>query len=886
MTRRLFHFPFRTAGQIRAEVDEELQFHLDARTEDLMARGLLSEAARVQAQGEFGDLEDARRVLRDLDRQTEAAARRRDFMGDLKQDLTVALRTFRAAPVFAATAILTLALGIGANTAIFSVVRGVLLRPLPFPHPEELFRVWSANRTAGIFEGAVSPLDLDDWRAQCRRQRVLADIGGYWFDGSSAIDLTGMGDPQSLSVAFVTPGFFTTLGVQAVVGRLPREDEMVRGGPDRVAVLTYGFWQRRLGAARSALGSTLTLDGKPYVVLGVLPPGFGFPSERAEIFVPYSTIPDDMIPRLREVRILSVIARGRPGVTREAAAAELDTIAARLARQYPEDASRDSTTVAPLRETITRPIRRGLLVLLGAAAFLLLVACVNVASLLLARATVRGREIAIRAALGAGRGRIVRQLLTESLLLALAGGAAGLAVATGGVRLLLALSAGQLPRSSEVRLDGAVLAFALGATLLTGLLFGLVPALRASAASLEGTLREGSRGLVGKDAQRFRSGLVIAEVALAVMLVVGAGLMTRSFVSLLQVDVGFRPDHLLAVNFTISPSRQPKYALFYQRVIERVRKVPGLLSVGAVKDAPFQGDGERNVFTLPGQRVPPGEDPPAVSDLHVSDGYFRTIGARMVAGREFTPGDTATAPLVVVVNEALARRFFPHEEAVGKELIILNNRRASIVGVVHDIRQSAVNEAAKPTIYLDVQQDARIKVTLVARTAGEPLAMVPAIREAIWSLDRSQPITSISTFDDILSQAVARPRLLTSLLGAFGGLGLLLAALGLYGVLTYLVNQRQREIGVRLALGASPAGVLAMVVRRGLGLTAAGLIVGLIGAFALGRSLTGVLYGVEPSDPSTFAAVAVLLLGVAVFASWLPARRAAEVSPAVLLRAE
>ncbi|MEA2693840.1 MAG: hypothetical protein QOJ16_3227 [Acidobacteriota bacterium] len=881
---RAFRFPWRSAREIRADVDEELQFHLDLRAGDLIARGLPPDAARARALAEFGDLEEARRSLRTLDLETEAVKRRRDYMGDLKQDLSVALRIFRSSPVFAATAILTLALGVGANTAIFSVVNGVLLRPLPFPHPEELFFAWSANRTAGNFESLVSPVDLDDWRAQRRR---LTDLGGYWYkEGGSGIDLTGMGEPRRLSAVFVTPGFFTTLGIQASAGRLPREDEMVRGGRDRVAVLTHGFWQRQLGGSRAAIGSRLTLGGAPYEVLGVLPPGLGFPSEQAEVFIPYSTIPDDAIPRLRDVRILSVIARGRPGVTAAEAKAELDTIARRLAAQYPQDAAWDSATVRPLHETITGPVRRGLLVLFGAAAFILLLACVNVASLLLARATVRGREIAVRAALGAGRGRIVRQLLTESLLLALLGGAAGLGVAAGGVRLLLALAAGQLPRGSEVRLDGPVLAFALGVTVVAGLLFGLVPALRASSSSLEGTLREGGRGMVGTDAQRFRSGLVIAEVALAVMLVVGAGLMTRSFVRLLRVDTGFRPDHLLVMNFSINVDLHPKYTLYYQQVLEAVRKVPGVITAGAIKDAPFQGEGERYGFLPPGLAVPPGEEPPTAPLLHVSDGYFQAIGARMVEGREFTPGDNATSPVVLVVNEAFARRWFPGERAVGKELIIWGKTRVPIVGVVHDIRQSAVEKPAEPSMYIANQQNGRARVMLVVRTAGEPLALAPAVREAIWSLDRSQPITSISTFDDIVSGAMARPRLLTSLLGAFAGLGLLLSALGLYGVLSYLVNQRQREIGVRLALGANPVGVLRSVVGRGLGLTAIGLAVGLAGAFALGRSLSGVLYGVEPTDPATFAGVTVILLGVAALASWLPARRAAEVNPAVMLRAE
>jgi predicted permease len=885
LKRRLFGFPWRTRRDIDADVEAEIAFHLEARAEELVEEGVPPAEARARAEREFGDVEDARRYIRTQDRATEAARRRRDHMGDLRLDVLYALRRLRSSPAFAITAVLTLALGIGANAAIFSVVNGVLFRPLPFPEPGQLYRVWSANRSENALHVPVSSPDVDDWRAQ---RRQIADVGGYWFaDESSGVDLTGRGEPRRLSVAFVTAGFFDTFAVPALHGRLPREEELVRGGPDHVVMLAHGFWQRQFGGARDIVGQALILNGEPYEVLGVMPPDFRYPSERVDVYAPYSSVPDASIPHIRPVRILGVVARARAGVGEEAVRQELAAITGRLAQEYPENASYDGATVEPLHDVITGPVRAGLLVLLGAVAFVLLITCANIASLLLARATTRGREIVTRMALGAGRARIVRQLLTESIVLALVGGAAGIGVAYATVGALLRLSAGQLPRGTDVRLDGAVLLFALALSVLTGILFGLVPALRVATSNLQSTLREGGRGVAGGEARRLRGALVIGEVALAVILVAGAGLMARSFVALTRVDAGFRPDNLLAVNFTINTDRHPlgQYAAFYQEVIEEVRRVPGVVSAGAVKDAPFRGEGERWSYRTPGMAVPAGQDPPTAMILHVSDGYFRTIGTPLVAGREFTPADRADAPFVVVVNEALAKRAYPNEAAVGRPLM-LDGDEVPIVGVVADIRQSAIAEAGTPTIYVDNQQNARIKVTLVARTREDPLTMAGAVQAAIHALDPEQTITSVFTYDDLVYEALARPRLLAVLLAAFGLLGLVLGALGIYGVQAYLVSQRQREIGVRMALGARPRAVLGMVVGRGMALAGMGIAIGLVAAFAAARYLRAVLFGIAPSDPLTFAAVAVVLFAVAVFASWLPARRAAAVDPVEALRSD
>lgn len=882
--KKIVKLPSRTGGRIDREVDEELAFHLQARTEELLAQGMDPIRAREQAEREFGDVADARRYITRLDRRTNATRQRRDYWGDLRQDVGYALRTLRRSPGFALTAILTLALGIGANTAIFSVVNSVLLRPLPFPRPDGLYRVWSSNVKDGLPHGGVSPVDLDDWRAQ---RRVIEDVGGFWYAaGGSGIDLLGRGEPQRLSAVFTTAGFYGALGVQAEVGRTPREDELVRGGNDRVVMLTHAFWQREFGGDRGVVGRMLTLGNEGYEVLGVLPASMRFPAPDVDVFVPYSTIPDESIPRLRVVRVLDVIARARDGVSAAQVHEELNTIAARLATTYPENSAWGATDVMPLHEALTGEVRSGLLLLFGAVAFVLLIACVNVASLLLARASVRGREMAVRRALGAVGGRLVRQLLTESLVLALTGGAFGIVLALGAIRALRVLGASEYPLATDVGMDGSVLLFAAATSIVTGMLFGVVPALRTSGVNLQRDLRSGGRGMAGDGGTRLRSGLVIAEVSLAMMLVVGGSVMTRSFLALLRVDPGFRADHALVVNFSFSTERNPNYQQQYAQVLERVRALPGVLAAGAMKDAPLRGTGERVGFNIPGQVVPAGQDGPTADALHVSDGIFRTLQTPIKEGREFAPTDRSDAPLVLVVNEAFARRWFPGERVVGKTIDFGRGGGVLIVGVVGDIRQRSVAEEGEPTIYIHEQQNGRVRMNLIVRTQGDPLAMTGAVRDAIHSVDKLQAITAVFTLDQALAESVARPRLLMILMATFGILGLTLGALGLYGVLAYLVNQRQREIGVRLALGADRGMVLRMVVRRGMQLAGFGVLAGLAGSVALGQVLRGVLFGVDPADPLLLALVSLTLLAVAVAASWIPARRAASVDPVVTLRDE
>lgn len=884
---RRFFYPRRSRSDIQTDVDEELRFHIDSRIQDLVARGESVTDARVKALREFGDIDDARGYLRSIDHQIESLRRRKDYMSDLRQDLRFAFRSLIATPAFTVVALLSLALGIGANTAIFSVVYGVLQRPLPFPHPEQLVQVWSSTTTGDRANVSVSALDVDDWRAQKQR---FTDIGGYFYaEGSFGADLTGRGEPQRVSVAAVTPGFFSTLGVAPALGRLPAENEMVRGGDDKVVMLSHSYWTRAFGSDRSIVGQSVILGGEAYRVLGVMPATFTYPSTRVEVYFPFSTIPDNSIPRIRPVRLLNVVARMAPGVTQEQALAEMNSITADLAKRFPDsNASYAKAALQPLTEVITGPVKTPLMVLLAAVAFVLLMACVNIASLLLARATARTREVAVRVSLGATRSRIVRQLVTESLALASVGGVLGLLLAQIGTKIMINMSGDRLPRAEEIHIDAVVLAFAFGASLLAGLLFGVVPAIRASAVNLQDTLRAGSNSLVG-GGQRLRSVLVVTQVAFAVVLAVGAALMTRSFTQLLQVNPGFKPDHLMAISFTISTSRHGEnggYVNFYQQVIERARATPGVISAAAAQYAPFRGMGERNGFTLPGQIVAKGEEIPNVPTQRISDGWFKTIGTPILSGREFTDRDRKDSPMVLVVNKAFARKYFGGNDPVGKFLSFGENANAEIVGMVDDIRQSAIEEAPAPLMYISNYQNARVKVTLVARTQGEPLAFARTLQNVIRELDKDQTITEVFTFDGIMNEAVARPRFLTVLFGAFGTIGLLLGAVGIYGVLAFIVSQRRREIGLRIALGANRGAVQRLVIRRGMILAVTGVTVGMASAFLLSRYIEAMLFGIASTDALTYVTVAIALVAIAALASVIPARRAARVDPLVALQPE
>nr|AYM52785.1 hypothetical protein [Simulacricoccus ruber] len=875
---------------LEEDVDEELRLHLELSAEALQRReGLDAREAKDEALRRFGDVARVRQACVALDRQKERQMKLGELVESVVQDVVYAVRSLLRSPGFALVAVLTLALGIGANTALFSVVRGVLLRPLPYPEAERLARVYPSNPSESIERGAISPLDLDDWRA---RQKSFEALGGWWgAPGMSGVDLLGEGTPEDLTSAYVTGDVFSLLGTPPLLGRTLQPEDMV-DGRNQVVVLSHGLWQRRFGGERTILGRSLNLDGKPITVVGVMPPSFVFPNEETQVWLPTTLIPENGIPRRRAVRWLNVVGRLKPGVSLETGRAELARISQELAREHAaSNAKWTGASAQTLQDSVVGEMRVALLVLLGAVALILLIACANLANLLLARATVRARELAVRAALGASPGRIVRQLLTESLLLALVGGLLGLLFAYWGAAGLVQLAAGQLPRADEVRLDGAVLLFALGVSLATGLLFGLLPALRAGSPRLAALLHGAGRSVGGAGA-RLRSGLVVAEVALAVMLAAGAGLATRSLVKLLQVDPGFQPEGAAVVTFGIPENIQEQEngsTRYRQQVLEAVRAAPGVRVVGGAKSLPLDGEGEPFAWGLPDRPAADTAGYVRAETTMVSTDYFRALGTPLLQGRDFLDSDDGSerAPLVVIVNQAFVRRYLPGKDPVGQTLLLHSpDNRATVVGVVGDIRQAGLAQPAEPAAYVHYPQVGRSRMNLVVRGEGKPLELAARVREAIWSVNRQQTITRISSLEEISGRAIARPRLLAVLLGLFAGLGLLLGAVGIYGVLAYSVSQRRQEFGVRMALGARPGAVLGLVLQRGMLLALAGVMLGLAGAFGLSRVMASVLHGVAPTDPVTFGAVALLLLGVALLACYLPARRVLGVDPALALRAE
>jgi predicted permease len=879
---RSFRIPFRSGSRIESEVDEELAFHLAAVAERLRNEGLSASEADAMARRQFGDVEYTRQYCRSEDTRREQETHRMTIAEEARQDLRYAFRSLRSAPGFTLIALATLALGIGANAAIFSVVRAVLLQPLPFATPDRIVRVWDQNPSAGIEEGVFSEPDFNDVRAS---SRLAESIGGYFFaDGQTGLDLTGDGSPERLSAALVTPGFFETLRPRPVLGRVIAADEH-EVGHNRVVVIGYGLWQRRFAGSPRIVGSTITLNGDPFTVVGVMGPGFAYPAGQSlDAWIPVSYFGPDAIGRVRAAHFISMIARLAPGVSPDRFRTEVSGILTRLSRSYPDNPGWNSAAVTSIRESIVGDVQRPLYVLVAAVAMVLLVTCVNIASLLLARASTRQRELAVRAALGAGRARIIRQLLTESLALALAGGALGALLAFVAVRALGADGGAELPTAGGLHVDGVVLGFTVLISLFAGLLFGAMPAFRAAGPALERSLRAGTRGSVGAPGQRLRSGLVVAEVALAVVLVVGAGLAAKSFARLLAVNPGFDTSNRLVVELHIPDrySTEQMMRVYYRRILETIGRVPGVVSVASTKNLPMQGAGESTTADRVGlQDAPTGQGAP-IQIQFISPGFFETMGVP-VRGREFAWSDRDSTPDVFVVNQAAARRFWPGENVVGK-IVHIGKSQAQIVGVVGDMRQRGLGEPADPTLYLTAMQNMRVGMEIVVRSQGDPLSLARAVRAAIWSMEPNQTIVRVTTMDLLLGGSVARQRLLAGLLGVFGFIGLTLGALGIYGVLAFAVAQRRQEIGVRTALGAPRSAVMRLVVGHGMMLTIVGAIAGSIAARVLTRQMQSVLFGITAGDAITFIQVIVVLLGVALLASWVPARRALAIDPATALR--
>jgi putative ABC transport system permease protein len=802
-------------------------------------------------------------------------------METLLQDVRYGVRMMRKRPGFTAVVVLTLALGIGANTAIFSVVNAVLLRPLPYRNAERL--VWVAgNVRGGTNRASVSPPDYVDYRAQ---NTVFEEFAAST-SVPSPVNLTGAGEPERLTGSRVTANYFRAFGVEPALGRGFGADEE-RTGSAPIAVLSDGLWKRRFGGDPSIVGKTLTLDGKAVTVVGVAPPEFQYPAG-TELWLPLDF--DDPEMKIRAAHFLRPIGLLKNGVTLEQARAETDLIARRLEEQYAETNAGWSLTLVPLQEQVVGGVRTSLWVLLGAVGFVLLIACANVSNLMLARAAARRRELALRAALGASRWRVARQQLTENVLLSLAGGALGLLLAAWGVDLLAALGAGDIPRAREIGVDGRVLAFTAALSVLTGLAFGLLPALRASRSDLNEVLKDAGRGTSGPGRGRVRAALVVSEIALSLVLLAGAGLLVKSLISLLSVNPGFDPANVLTLRINLARARYARpeqAAAFFSDLQRRVAGLPGVEAAGMISELPLSGQPNDMYFYVAG-RPPQTADQKVTADYRrVNQDYFRAMRIPVLRGRDFTEQEVAGNAQVVVINETLARQFFPDEDPLGKRLVIDFGKQEQfeIVGVAGDVLHRSLDGGVYQMMYAPTL---RIGGTnLVVRTSSaDPLALAAAVRGEVAAIDRDQPVSAVRAMREVVSGSVAQQRFRTLLLATFAGVALLLAGVGIYGVIAYSVTHRTHEIGIRMALGAGAGDILKMVVGQGMALALAGVAVGLLAALALTRVLSSLLFGVTATDAVTFAAVSLLIAAVALLACLVPARRATKVDPMVALRYE
>jgi putative ABC transport system permease protein len=813
---------------------------------------------------------------------SKSCERTKEIMNTLLQDLRFAVRTFGKQPAFTLVAIVTLALGIGANSAIFSIINGVLLKSLPFKEPENVIKLW--EYIPGGFQGTVSVPNLKDWREQ---NSVFSQIAAYQFQN---FGLQSKDAPERVRAAIVSPEFFDVLGVPPQLGRTIAEGED-QEGKHRVAVLSHELWQSKFAADADIIGKPMLLGGENFTVIGVMPASLRYPSQTTELWVPLVISPQQAASR--DSHSFFALARLKPGVTFQQAQEEMSGIARRIEEQYPDQQTNRGILLIQAQEEMVRRIRPALVVLLVAVGFVLLICCTNVANLLLARAAARRKEIAIRLALGAGRLRLLRQLLTESALLSLLGAGLGLFIAYWGVKLLVKLATGILPRANEVTLDGRVVLFTFGLALVTAMVFGLAPALQATRADMQNDLKSSSTATGNQQRNWLRGLLVVGEVAAALVLLIGASLLMKSFARLQQTESGLQSENVLTAGIALPDSKYKtaeEISRFHQQMLEKVSALPGVQSAGIISKLPLQEWGYNGTIQIEGQAPRPLNNNSFVEFRAVSPDYFNVLGIPLRAGRLLNNNDQAGTSSSILINEALVRQFFADQDAVGKFISRGGTDKYQIVGIVGDVKQSGLTQATRPEIYWPYTQSPDTglsgSVSLVVRTVGAPTALTSAIRNAVLAVDPAQPIYNVQTMEEVIAASVSDRRLNTLLLGLFAGIALTLALIGVYSVMSYMVVQHTREIGIRMALGARARDVLQLVIAQGAVLAILGIGIGIGLSLMLTRLLGSLLYNISPNDPLTFVLTPMLLLSVAFLACWIPARRATKVDPMIALRQE
>ena len=870
----------RPADDSDAAIDAELALHIELTTRDLVGEGMNPIAAREEAERRFGNPEVVRTACRAVAERRVKSERRVELVNTAWQDLRYAVRALRKRPGFTGVVVLALALGIGGTATIFSVVNGVLLRPLPYSDPGALVTVWERRPLQGRETNPASYPDFVDWKDQ---SRSLQHMAAYTLGPAS---LTGGDEPEKVMWAAVSVDFFRVLRVEPLLGRTFVLEETQPGRNDLV-LLSHGLWQRRFGGDSSVVGRTITLDGEAIEVVGVMPAGFAYPSQ-AQMWYPLGL---DVNQTSRSNHFLRVVARLAPGIPIDQARAELDDIARRLETEYPDANTGHYTNVIELHEWLVGDVRKALVVLLGTVCFVLLIVCVNVANMQLARSAAREKEVAIRTTLGATRGRIAGQLLWENGLLAAAGGTIGLLLAGAAIEVFAVVPATVVPFASEVHIDAGVLLFAAFITVATAVIFGLAPTLHTSKPNLSAALKEGTGRSTATGGRRLRASLVVAEFALAIVLLVGAGLMVRSFARLTTVDPGFDPANLLtaSVNLpTIGYEEEEQRIAFAARALERIRGVPGVERASLTWLLPFSGGDAGRIFQIEGRPLPDPMDEWNAAPRVIDPDYFDAMRIPVLRGRRLDARDDANAPEVLVINAAMARRFWPEENPLGARIRIGGEGSSwrAIVGVVGDVSHRTLAAEKRPEMYFPFAQISVPFLRFVVRATGDPAELAGLVRHQIWQEDPNLPVTEVATMNQLIRRSVGQPRLTATLLGVFAAIALFLAALGIYGVVSYMVSQRAREIGIRIALGASQPDVLYLVVRRGMLPAALGIGLGLAAALALSRIMSSLLFEVSATDFVTYASMTVLLGAVGLAANYLPARRATRVHPMETLRQE